>query len=350
MSPWTAFLRERGATFEGDVVNSFGDAFAELAAARDTAALCDLAPVALVSVSGSDAANFLQGQLTSDVTALEDGAVQLSAWCSAKGRVLASFLLRRAASDRFELALPAPLAETILKRLRMYVLRAKVEVADASGASVRIGLGGPAAAACIAATIGVTPPLHHSTAFDGGTLIALRGNRFLLVVAPERAPPLWDTLAARARPAGFACWQWLTVRAGIPVVKPATQDAFIPQMLNLDALDAIAFGKGCYAGQEIVARTQYLGRLKERLALAHVDAEAPASGARLFSSAFGDQPCGTVINAAAAPDGGADFLAVAQIAALEGEGPRLNTPHGPVVALLPLPYALPASERPPRQT
>jgi hypothetical protein len=238
----------------------------------------------------------------------------------------------------------------MVKRLRMYVLRARVEVADASDASIRIGLGGPAAAAGIAATIGVTPPLHHSTAIDGGTVIALRGNRFLLAASAERAPALWDTLVARARPAGFACWQWLAVRAAIPMVKPATQDAFIPQMLNLDALDAIAFGKGCYAGQEIVARTQYLGRLKERLALAHVDAEAPLEGARIFSPAFGDQPCGTVINAAAAPDGGADFLAVAQIAALEGDTLRLGAADGPAIARLPLPYGLPPSdERPGRR-
>jgi folate-binding protein YgfZ len=349
MSSWNDFLCERGASFVGATVSEFGDAAAELAAARDTAVLCDLAPWGAIAVEGPDAAAFLQGQFTNDVTRLAAGGSQRSAWCSPKGRVLALFLLRRADAERFELLLPVSLAEGLMKRLRMYVLRAKVSVGDVGANTVRLGLGGPAAAAAIAATLGPTPPVHHSSVVEGATLIALSEHRFVLLAAPEAAPALWGTLAARARPAGFGCWQWLTVRAGVPVVTPATQDAFIPQMLDLDALDALAFDKGCYAGQEIVARTQYLGRLKERLALAHVDAAPPAAGARLFASAFGDQPCGTVVNAAAAPGSGADLLAVAQIAAL-GDTLRLSAPDGPAIALLPLPYAVPAAgERPGRK-
>ncbi|HTS22361.1 MAG TPA: folate-binding protein [Casimicrobiaceae bacterium] len=347
MTTWQDFLRTRGASFDGDVVSGFGEASAELAAARDTAVLCDLGPLAVLAVTGTDAATFLQGQLTSDVTAMADGATQLSAWCSAKGRVVADFLVRRASSERFELLLPSSLLPPIEKRLRMYVLRAKVSIADASRGTVRLGIGGPAAAACIAASIGVTPALQHSLVIDGGILITMRGNRFLLLSRPERAPGLWSTLAERARPAGYACWEWLTVRAGVPVVTAATQEAFVPQMLNLDALDAISFGKGCYTGQEIVARTQYLGRLKERLALAHVAGACPEPGGRLYASAFGDQPCGTIVNAAAAPEGGADLLAVAQSAAIAGEALRLD--DGRALALLRLPYALPAgNERPGR--
>jgi len=349
MSPWHDFLRERGASFADAAVSDFGDAAAELGAARDTAVACDLAPLGAIAVEGPDAATFLQGQLTNDVTLLRPGAAQRSAWCSPKGRVLADFLLRRSGEERFELLLPASLVEPVAKRLRMYVLRAKVRVADLGGGTVRLGLGGPAAAACIAGTIGVTPPVLHSTAVEGATLIVLAENRFVLLAAPDAAPALWDTLAARARPGGFACWQWLTVRAGVPVVTPATQDAFIPQMLNLDALGALAFNKGCYTGQEIVARTQYLGRLKERLALAHVDAPPAAAGTRLFASAFGEQPCGTVINAAPAPAGGADLLAVAQTAAL-GDALRLSAQDGPPLSLLTLPYAVPAAgERPGRR-
>ena len=349
MSLWHDFLRERGASFVDATVADFGDARAELGAARDTAVLCDLTPWGVIALEGPDAAGFLQGQLTNDVTRLETGASQRSAWCSPKGRVLANFLLRRAAAERFELLLPAALIEPIAKRLRMYVLRADVDVADASDRTVRLGLGGPAAAACIAATVGVTPSVHHSTALEDASLVVLADNRFLLLATPESAPVWWDTLVKRARPAGFVCWEWLTVRAGVPVVTPATQDRFLPQMLNLDALDAIAFDKGCYTGQEIVARTQYLGRLKERLALAHVDAPPPATGARLYASAFGDQPCATVASTAPAPGGGADLLAVAQIAAL-GEGLRLEHRDGPPVALLPLPYAVPAAGTRPGRT
>ena len=345
MSTWNAFLRQLGASFEGASVAHFGEPKAELTAARDAAVICDLAATAVITVAGDDAAAFLQGQLTSDVAALADGTVQYSAWCSPKGRVLANFLLRRLTQGRFELLLPFSLAEAVAKRLRMFVLRSKVTIADASEASVRLGVGGPAAAACIAATLGMTPTLRHAMAIDGGTIVALPGNRFLFVVTPAEAPRLWRT-ASRARPAGIGCWQWLTVCAAVPVITPPTQDGFLPQMLNLDALDAIAFGKGCYTGQEIVARTQYLGRLKERLSLLHAEGAAPAAGARLFSAEFGDQACGTVINAAAAPGGGSDFLAVLRTAASTGGPLRLGAPDGEPAVLLPLPYALPAAREP----
>lgn len=227
----------------------------------------------------------------------------------------------------------------------MFVLRSKVSVGDATDASVRLGLGGPAAAACITANLGMTPALRHAMAIDGGTLVALPGNRFILLVAPEHAPTLWQTLN-RARPAGIGCWRWLTIRAAVPVITPPTQEMFIPQMLNLDALDAVAFDKGCYSGQEIVARMRYLGRLKERLVLAHVDAPPPRAGERLFSGSFGDQACGSVVNAATAPVGGADLLAVLQLVARDGGDVRLGSHDGPALSLLPLPYVLPETVAP----
>ena len=163
-------------------------------------------------------------------------------------------------------------------------------------------------------------------------------------VEPALASRLWARLDA-ARAAGFACWRWLTIRAGVPVILPPTADQFIPQMLNLDALGGVSFQKGCYTGQEIVARTQYLGRLKERLALAHTGA-APAPGARLFAPGFGDQPCGTVINAGMAPNGGTDLLFVAQLSAIAAGELCLEARVGAPLTLLPLPYALPTPAAP----
>jgi len=342
MTPWTDFLRARGASFDGAAVTEFGDPAGELAAARDAAVLCDLSPLGSLAVTGTDAAAFLQGQLTNDVEILAVGASHFSAWCSPKGRVLANLLLRRIATESFELLLPASLCEAVKKRLGMFVLRSRVKIDDVSTTAVRLGLGGPAAAARVAAAFGVTPALHRSTVIDGGMLIALPGRRFIAWVAPEGAAAAWARLSpAGLRAAGFPCWQWLTVRAGVPVITPPTQGQFIPQMLNLDALDGISFRKGCYTGQEIVARTQYLGRLKERLVLSHVDAPPPGAGDRIFASAFGDQPCGTVVNAAIAPGGGADLLAVVQTAAIAGDALRLGAIDGPAASLLPLPYALP---------
>jgi tRNA-modifying protein YgfZ len=344
---WNDFLRTRGASFDAATVAGFGDPVGELAAARDAAVLCDLAPLASLAVAGPDAAAFLQGQMTNDVETLVVGASQFSAWCSPKGRVLANFLLRRVAEDSFELLLPVSLSEPIRKRLSMFVFRSRVTLADASDATVRLGAGGPTAATHLAAAFGAVPALHRSTAIEGGTLIALPGGRFVACVVPEGAPVLWQRLSAAALcAAGFPCWQWLTVRAAVPVITPPTQDQFIPQMLNLDALDGVSFRKGCYTGQEIVARTQYLGRLKERLALAHADAAPPPAGTRIFAAAFGDQPCGTVVNAAAAPGGGVDLLAVAQSAAIASGALRLGAADGPVASVLPLPYPLPAASEP----
>lgn len=344
MTAWIDFLLTRGASFDGVAVASFGDPAGELAAARDAAVVCDLAPLAALRVTGPDAASFLQGQVTSDVRALVPGSLQLSAWCSPKGRVLANFIVRRIDVERFELLLPRLLLESVRKRLAMFVLRSKVAIDDASGETVRIGIGGRAALQCVDAAVGPPPALHRSTAIDGGSIVALPGARFIAFVGPAGAPALWDRFTA-ARAAGFPCWRWLTIRAGIPMILPPTQDRFIPQMINLDALGGISFEKGCYAGQEIVARTRYLGRLKERLALGHT-ASVPAPGARLYAPAFGDQPCGTVVNANAAPDGGGDFLLVGQTAAIAAGELRMDAVDGPAVSLLPLPYALPEAVAP----
>ena len=344
MTAWTDFLRARGASFDGETVAAFGNPAGELAAARDAAVACDLAPLAALRVAGADAESFLQGQVTSDVEALAPGSLQLSAWCSPKGRVLANFIVRRIDAEQFELLLPRLLLESIRRRLSMFVLRSKVAIDDASAQTVRIGIGGPVALHCIAAAGGSAPAPYRSAAIDGGTIATLPGSRFIAFVAPAGAPALWDRLNG-VRAAGFPCWRWLTIRAGMPMILPPTQDQFIPQMINLDALGGISFEKGCYAGQEIVARTRYLGRLKERLALGHGEI-VPAPGARLYAPAFGDQPCGTVINANAAPGGGGEFLFVAQMTAIAGGELRLDAVDGPAVSLLPLPYALPEATAP----
>jgi hypothetical protein len=344
LSHWTDFLLARGASFDGAAVAAFGDPEGELVAARDAAVVCDLGPLAALRVSGTDAAAFLQGQLTSDVGELAPGSMQLSAWCSPKGRVLANFVLRRIDADGFELLLPRLLLESFQRRLAMFVLRSKVAIHDASGTTICIGIGGPAAAQCIAAVIGTTPALHRCTVIEGGVFGALQSSRFIAVVEPSQAPGLWNRFGA-VRAAGYPCWRWLTIRAGVPMILPPTQDRFIPQMINLDALGAVSFQKGCYTGQEIVARTQYLGRLKERLALAHGSA-APEPGARLYAPAFGDQPCGTVVNASAAPGGGADLLFVAQIAAIVAGDLRVGAREGAPLTPLPLPYAVPMPATP----
>jgi folate-binding protein YgfZ len=228
----------------------------------------------------------------------------------------------------------------------MYVLRSKVTLADVSAGTVRLGVGGPAARDAVRAALGSAPePLAVATA-GPATVVGLPGPRYAVIAPDALAEALGHRLRESARAAPFAVWRWLTIRAGVPIVTAATQDAFVAQTANWDILGGIDFRKGCYTGQEIIARMQYLGRLKERAFLFHVDSPDAAPGARLFSATFGDQPCGTVVDAAAAPEGGCDLLAVLQLAAAESGDTRLGAPGGPVLASLPLPYAIPRAGEP----
>jgi folate-binding protein YgfZ len=312
-----------------------------LAAARDGTVACDLSPLSVLAVGGADAAAFLQGQLSSDVAGLAEGAASRTSFNSPKGRMLANFVLWRDGPTSFRALVPGDLAEPLRKRLSMYVLRSKVVLEDVSGASSRFGVGGPRAADVLRDALGAPPGALSVTVLGDATVIGLPGPRYVVLAAPDRAASVLDRLLAGAVPAPFPVWEWLTVRAGVPVVTLPVQDQIVPQAANWDVLGGLDFRKGCYTGQEIIARMQYLGRLKERLFAFHADGAAPAAGARLYGSAFGDQACGLVVNAAPAPGGGSDFLAVVQLAAVEAGDLRLGAPDGLALAPLPLPYEVP---------
>ena len=311
------------------------------------AAVCDLAPTALIAFSGPDAAAFLQGQLSNDAVALRDGSAQYTSYNSPKGRMLANFPLWRQ-DDVFYALVPGDLAEPVRMRLAKFVLRSKVTIEDRSALTARFGVGGSGAGEALAAALDLPepPPPFSATRTGDATVVALPGPRYVVVAPADRRDAVAAALAAKAEAAPFATWRWLTIHAGVPVITAATQDRFVAQTANWDVLGGISFGKGCYTGQEIIARTQYLGRLKERLFLFHAPTADVAAGARLFSAAFGEQPCGTVVDAAAAPAGGADLLAVLQLAAADAGDVRLGAPDGMPLAPLPLPYPMPAPEAP----
>jgi len=317
-------------------------------AARDHAVICDLAPLRVLAIGGADAEVFLQGQLSCDVKGLAPGACQYGSFNSPKGRMLANFVLWRgpAALDRFEMLLPEDVAEPVAKRLRMYVLRSKVVLTDVSADTRRFGVGGPTAAVALIAAFGVAPAVHEAMQIAQATVLGLPGPRFVVLAAPEEAAAVQARFAGHAIPAPFDVWQWLTIRAGVPIITAATQDALVAQVANWDVLGGVDFKKGCYTGQEIIARTHYLGRLKERTFLFHADVPDVAPGDRIFSAVFEAQPCGTVVNAAPAPGGGCDLLAVLQIGAQERGDARLRAPDGPPLVSLALPYSIPAATAP----
>ncbi len=320
-----------------------------LAAARDRAVVCDASPLALLAVAGLDASAFLHGQLSSDVAGLASDACQYTSYNTPGGRMLANLVLWRAGggpADGFRALLADDVAAGVRKRLAMFVLRSKVTLADLSPGFARLGVGGPAAGDVVRAALGEAPPVFGVVRRGEAEILGLPGSRFVVVAPAASADAIRAALAPHAPCAGFDVWQWLTIRAGVPVITAPVQDRFVPQTANWDVLGGVNFHKGCYTGQEIVARTQYLGRLKERLFAFHAPTPMTAPGERLWSAAFAGQPCGTVINAAAAPDGGCDLLAVLQIAAAASGDVHLGAGDGPSLTPLALPYAVPPPAEP----
>jgi hypothetical protein len=331
-----------------DPVQNPAHSDAPLLAARDGAAACDLAPLHVLAIAGNDAATFLQGQVSADVVGLAPGACGHASFNSPKGRMLANPVLWRDPADpeRFLALVPADIAQSVAKRLSMYILRAKVTLSDVSDATSRIGVGGPRGGDALRAAWGAAPAPFELRPLGSATVLGLPGPRYVVIAPGHAAERVRADLVRHATPASYEVWQWLTIRAGVPVITAATQDLFVAQTANWDLLAGIDFRKGCYTGQEIIARTQYLGRLKERAFVFHADSPKVSAGERLFSAAFGEQPCGTVVNAAAAPGGGCDLLAVLQLAAADRADARLGAPTGPTLAPLSLPYAIPPAGRP----
>lgn len=341
-SEWQSFLVANGAHLADGQVLHFGDATAEREAITGDV-LADLSHFGLIAASGNDAAQFLQGQVTNDVRQVNGSNSQLNSYCTPKGRILATFRLFQRASVYY-LSMPAERVPFVLKRLRMYVLRSQVQLEDAGDAMVRFGIAGPHAASLLEDALGKQVPQEDDAVLqtDELSVIRTRGARFECHGDPAALAALWRKLAAHARPVGRDAWMLTEIRAGIPHVVDATAEAFVPQMLNLHAINGVSFRKGCYTGQEVVARMQYLGKLKRRMFLAHVDGACPAPGEELFAEEVeSGQGTGKVVNAQPAPGGGCDLLAVVLIDVVENAIPvHLGDAQGPILRFLPLPYAV----------
>jgi folate-binding protein YgfZ len=343
-SNWQTFLQQQNAQFQNEIVQNFGNAASERIASRDGTVLCDLSQFGILKVSGEEAQSFLQNLCSNDIKAVTPGQAQLSSLNTAKGRVLATFLIWQTGSDYY-LHLPAALTAPIQKKLSMYVLRAKVKIEDVSAQLVCLGLAGKEAAALLQTHLGEIPQSTLAvTQHANAGIMRIGDDRFQINTSAEHAPALWQQLSAQANPVGSPCWDWLNIRAGIPVVQPATQEQFVLQMLNLDILGGVSFKKGCYPGQEIVARMHYLGKLKQRTYLAHVDsATAPQPNDALYSDDYAGQVSGNILNAAPAPQGGYDVLASLHSSTVkDARIVHWQSPEGAVLSFEPLPYPFPA--------
>ena len=311
MTPdWQNYLAARGAHFDNEWIIDFGDQAAELSAAREATILCPLMHLAPFECSGEDAQTFLHNQLTSDVNHLGKDTAQYAAWCSPKGRMLASFILSRNDNGYLGL-LSADLRTFILKRLQMYVLRSKVKIVDRSSDLQCLGVAGPKAeAALLQAGLPMPTALMNTASNAKTTVIRLDEGRFIIITNSATAPSVWESLAQIAVPTGVPAWLWLDIQAGTPLVTEATKEAFVPQMVNYDKIGGVSFHKGCYPGQEVVARTQYLGKVKRHLYRFHAEGGLPAGGSIYPAGSSEAQPCGIIASTAPSPEGGYDGLAV----------------------------------------
>jgi tRNA-modifying protein YgfZ len=339
---WKQFLTLQGARIEQNTVVDFGNPTEERdTAGRDTV-LADLSQLGVLAFAGDDAAAFLQNQLTNDVRGLHPDTAQLNGFCSPKGRLLGNFLMWRNGPD-FCLQLSGDIKEAVLKRLNMFILRSKVKGRDASDETVRLVVAGPQAESIVKNATDLMPDDVMKTVHgDQALVVRLATDKFVLSIAPGFAADIWNALKASAHPVGAPTWDWLRLNHGIPMIVAATVDEFVPQMVNFDLINSVSFQKGCYPGQEIVARTHYLGRLKRRMYLTHLDSDnIPAPGDNLYTPDMGDQSSGMVVNAAPAPSGGFDVLAVAQIESINNGQPlHWKSANGPVLTVKPLPYSL----------
>ena len=299
--------------------------------------VCPLTDWGVIEATGPEAAAFLHNQLSNDVLLLPVGQARLAAWCSAKGRMQASMVVLKTSAQSLVLVVSKDLLNQTLKRLSMFVMRSKVKLSDASGQWQLHGLLGQAAQAP-----GLEPgkPWQAWSLDTGAFGIELypavmgqiRVPRALLLSPADQPVPVGDQASAET-------WAWCEVLSGVPLLTAPLFELFVPQMLNYESVGGVNFKKGCYPGQEVVARSQFRGTLKRRMARVHSPVALQA-GQDVFTAADPEQPCATVVVCAIRPDGdGFDALVSGTLDSMSA-GWHAGASSGPALSMLALPYPL----------
>lgn len=347
-SEWEQFLLSKNAKIENGSVKGFDRSLDEECAAYSDLVLADLNHYAIIEASGDDVVEFLQGQFSNDIKLVTENMGQLSAYCNPKGRILATFRVFKRQNSYF-LRLRADISETTLKRLRMFVMRSKVELVDRSDELSRMGIAGENATNKLSALFQSLPKkTDESISENEITIIKLAGTlpRYEVHGTIANLKMLWDKLQSQAVSIGENSWNLLTVRAGIPEIVAETVEEFVPQMVNLQAINGLSFTKGCYPGQEVVARMHYLGKLKRRLFICSANGDKlPISGTPIMTADEKEQKVGQIVTASWSSDGKIEFLAVLQIEKAENNELHIERSTGPVLQLLNLPYELGKEEK-----
>ena len=337
---WQQFLLAQGAQFNSHAQIEFSNSTEAISNIETTDVICSLDYFGCIRAEGEEAQVFLQGQFSNDITQLQNQHVQLSAYCNPKGRMLAQFLVIPD-QNGFLLLLPRSILEPTLKRLRMFVLRSKVTLTDVSDETVCLGLAGNTIAANVQDRLNLPANEYELVRMDTTLVCKLPAPypRYLLVTHHEQAIALWQHYSKQLSATDQRIWHWLDIQAGLPSIWPQTVEEFVPQMVNLELIDGVSFSKGCYPGQEIVARMHYLGKPKRRMYHLMLGQTAPPMpGTDLYVAGSDGQSAGKIVLAETSPQG-TECLAVIQNDKHDADL-RLYTVDGPKLVVAKLPYPL----------
>ena len=335
---WKKYLQEE--------LSSTTDAASDNKKAGTENIICDLSQYSTIVIAGDDASNFMQGQFTNDINNINDNTSQTSGFCNKKGRMAANFRLFLHQGNYF-LSIKNNLVETSISHLQNYILRSHVAIQDVSEQLVHIGIAGNKSAEFLSAFIDNISDEVDSVSHNAD-YIALRvaGTipRYEIFCSLEHAKALWEKISKDANVVNASSWDYLNIQAGTPFIDINTSGEFVPQMANMELINGVSFTKGCFTGQEIVARMHYLGKLKKRTFKIHIATEEkPNTGDKLFAeNARAGQNTGAILQVEESAESGFDALAVIQIADTESKL-FLNDADGPAITIETLPYNFDAS-------
>ncbi len=339
---WQEYLLAQGAVLDSNGYLDFQNTTIDATISKQDHCY-DLSHLGLIRANGEDALDFLHGQFTNDLKLVSNEISQLSSYCNPKGRMLAIFRIFKR-NDDYYLLLRKDVIEAVLKKLNMFKLMAKVELTDASDELIVMGLSGSNAEILMnKINLPIPENLNESITNNQTTVINSLGteSRFLLISPPEEAISNWTELTESCTQTSYETWELIDIQNGIPHVTAETSEAFIPQMVNLELIGGVNFQKGCYPGQEIVARTHYLGKPNRRMYRITIEnSETPSVGTNIFSKADGEQAVGKIVNAQSINDNACEALAVLRTEKETAQDLYLAGQADNTIKFLSLPYSL----------
>lgn len=340
---WKNYLLQNGAKQDDGGLFIFDDSFSARQLPDGSNIICDLSHFSTVAIAGGDAAEVMQGQFTNDVNMVDEDHSQISAFCNNKGRMLANFRLFQSQQNYF-LSVRNDLAESSIDHLQKYILRAQVAIQDVSEQLIHIGIGGNDAENLLSSFIDKVNTTVDSVSHNED-YIAIRVAGAIpgyeIFCSLEHAKKLWENISEKASVVNSAYWDYLNIKNGLPFVDSNTSEEFVPQMANMELINGVSFDKGCYTGQEIVARTHYLGKQKRRTYRIGITSDkTPQPGEQLATdTSTENQYTGTLLSVYQTAENEYEALAVIQIRSAESEKLTLQDSDAEITVLK-LPYSL----------